>query len=150
MVETEEFFRKIRDVIETLIIEEHIDTFLFCGKNKFNYLCFHVATLLKQEYPHIRRIKANVGFPIIDGDFSEMNLEHYFDDVYYPSRYLNEKTMIYQGESLTERIDMSGFCISYSGESDDFMDELMQESDGMTIETATEYAKSKGARVIQI
>ena len=43
-------------MVERLIIEEEVDTFLFGSRSKFDELCHMVVTELKEKYPHIRRI----------------------------------------------------------------------------------------------
>ncbi len=119
MIETDRLLEAVRIAVEKLITEKDINTFLFSGKTKFDNLCFYIVSDLKMKYPHIRRIKANVGFPIIGGDFSNVILEDNYDDVYYPGRYLNEKDMIYRGQTEEEIIELSGFCIIYDMETDD-------------------------------
>ena len=48
--------QQVREIVERLIVEEGVDTFLFGSRSKFNELCHMVATELKEKYPHIRRI----------------------------------------------------------------------------------------------
>ena len=54
--QTEELKEKVREIVERLIIEEGVDTFLFGSRSKFDELCHMVVTELKEKYPHIQRI----------------------------------------------------------------------------------------------
>ena len=54
--QTEELKEKVREVVERLIVEEGVDTFLFGSRSKFDELCHMVVTELKEKYPHIQRI----------------------------------------------------------------------------------------------
>ena len=54
--QTEELKEKVREIVERLIIEEGVDTFLFGSRSKFDELCHMVVTEFKEKYPHIQRI----------------------------------------------------------------------------------------------
>ena len=54
--QTEELKEKVREIVERLIIEEGVDTFLFGSRSNFDELCHIVVTELKEKYPYIRRI----------------------------------------------------------------------------------------------
>ena len=54
--QTEELKVKVREVVERLIVEEGVDTFLFGSRSKFDELCHIVVTELKEKYSHIQRI----------------------------------------------------------------------------------------------
>ena len=54
--QTEELKVKVREVVERLIVEEGVDTFLFGSRSRFDELCHMVVTELKEKYPHIQRI----------------------------------------------------------------------------------------------
>lgn len=47
---------KIKNIVEKLIIENDVDTFLFGSKSKFNDYCLMVVGELKKKYPFIKRI----------------------------------------------------------------------------------------------
>ena len=53
--ETEELKNKLSEIIENLIVNENVDTFLFGSKSQFDDLCHKIVTELKEKYPHIRR-----------------------------------------------------------------------------------------------
>ena len=54
--QTEELKQKVQEIVERLIVEEGVDTFLFGSRSKFDELCHIVVTELKEKYPHIQRI----------------------------------------------------------------------------------------------
>ena len=54
--QTEELKQKVREIVERLIVEEGVDTFLFGSRSKFDELCHMVVTEVKEKYPHIQRI----------------------------------------------------------------------------------------------
>ena len=54
--QSEELKQKVKDIVERLIVEESVDTFLFGSRSNFDELCHIVVTGLKEKYPYIRRI----------------------------------------------------------------------------------------------
>lgn len=53
---TEELKQKVKEVIEDLIVNHNVLTFLFGSRSDFDYLCHLVVTKLKEKYPNIKRI----------------------------------------------------------------------------------------------
>ena len=64
--ETEELKSKICEIIEKLIVENSVDTFLFGSKSRFNDLCLELVTKIKEKHPHIKRIYVRAEYPNID------------------------------------------------------------------------------------
>ncbi len=52
---TEELKEKVKEVIEDLIVDHNVLTFLFGNRSDFDYLCHLVVTELKEKYPNIIR-----------------------------------------------------------------------------------------------
>ena len=52
---TEELKQKVKEVIEDLIVNHNVSTFLFGSRSDFDYLCHLVVTELKGKYPNIVR-----------------------------------------------------------------------------------------------
>jgi len=52
---TDELKEKLRVVIEHLITDESIDTFLFGSKSHFDALCYDIVTETKKKHPHIKK-----------------------------------------------------------------------------------------------
>jgi len=53
---TEELKQKVKEIIEDLIVNHNVLTFLFGSRSDFDYLCHLVVTELKEKYPNIKRI----------------------------------------------------------------------------------------------
>ena len=64
--EIEELKSKICEIIEKLIVENSVDTFLFGSKSRFNDLCLELVTKIKEKHPHIKRIYVRAEYPNID------------------------------------------------------------------------------------
>ena len=112
--ETEELKSKIYEIIEKLIVEKHIDTFLFGSKSRFNSLCLEVVTQIKEKYPHIKRVYVRAEYPYISQHYKNYLLEKY-EDTYYPKKILNSGRACYV-ERNYNMIDHSQFCIVYYDE----------------------------------
>lgn len=112
--ETEELKTKLHRIIERLITEEGIDTFLFGSKSRFDSLCLETVTKLKQKYPHIVRIYVRAEFPVISDRYKAYLLKSY-EDTYYPEKIVNAGRAVYV-ERNCEMIDKSKYCIIYYDE----------------------------------
>ena len=86
--ETEELKSKLNEIIEKLIVDEKVNTFLFGSKSRFNDLCYETVTQLKEKYPHVKRIYVRAEYPYISDDYKNYLLEFY-EDTYYPERIMN-------------------------------------------------------------
>lgn len=53
---TEELKRKVVKVIESLIVQDNVRTFLFGSRSAFDSLCNAIVGELKEKYPYIKRI----------------------------------------------------------------------------------------------
>ena len=62
---TDELIKKLEKIIEELITDKNVDTFLFGSKSQFNSLCLTVVTKLKEKHPHIRRIYVRAATPLL-------------------------------------------------------------------------------------
>ena len=112
--ETEELKLKLAAIIEKLIVEKQVDTFLFGSKSRFNSLCQETVTEIKEKYPHIKRIYVRAEYPYISEHYKKYLLESY-EDTYYPKKILNSGRASYV-ERNYEMIDNSHYCIVYYDE----------------------------------
>lgn len=112
--ETEELKSKLIEIIEKLIVDEKVDTFLFGSRSDFDDLCYDIITQLKEKYPHIKRIYVRAEYPFIDESYRNYILES-FEDTYYPERMENAGRASYV-ERNYEMIDKSKFAIVYYDE----------------------------------
>ena len=108
---TDELKEKLRVVIECLIVDENIDTFLFGSKSQFDDLCYDIVTEIKKKYPHIKRIFVRAEYPYIDESYEAYLLESY-EDSYFPKSVLGAGKASYVKRNC-EMIDNSRFCIVY-------------------------------------
>ncbi len=112
--ESNELQKRLYDVIEQLIAEEHVDTFLFGSKSRFNDLCLEAVTIIKEKYPHIKRVYVRAEFPFIDEQYKNYLLEQY-EDSYFPENILHVGKAVYIGRNC-EMIRQSQFFIVYYDE----------------------------------
>jgi len=53
---TEKLKQKVKEVVEELIVNHNVLTFLFGSRSNFDDLCFEIVCELKEQYPNIKRI----------------------------------------------------------------------------------------------
>ena len=107
-IETEQ---KLQEIIEKLITENGVDTFLFGSKSEFDKLCYLVVSKLRTKYSHIKRIYVRAEFPYVDNDYRAYLLEFY-EDTYYPKSLINSGRAVYV-ERNYKMIDNSYYCVVY-------------------------------------
>ena len=112
--ETEELKERLTEIIEKLIVDEKVDTFLFGSKSRFNSLCLELVTEIKEKYPHIKRIYVRAEYPDINEHYKNYLLESY-EDTYYPEHIICSGRAAYV-ERNYEMINKSKFCIVYYDE----------------------------------
>ena len=112
--ETEELKSKLKEIIEKLIVDEKVDTFLFGSKSRFNSLCQETVTEIKEKYPHIKRIYVRAEYPYINEQYTNYLLESY-EETYYPEHIIGSGRAAYV-ERNHEMIDKSHYCIVYYDE----------------------------------
>ena len=140
--ETEELRTKITELVETLITDEKVDTFLFGSKSQFDSLCLKLVTKLKEKYPHVKRIYVRAEFPYINDDYLNYLLKFY-DETYYPEKLHGAGRVAYVERNL-EMINNSKYCIVYYNE----QNAPTTRKSGTKI--ALDYAIKKGREVILI
>ena len=112
--ETEVLKTKLMEIIEKLIVDENVETFLFGSKSRFNSLCLELVTKIKEKYPHIKRIYVRAEYPYISEHYKDYLLESY-EDTYYPEHIIGSGKAAYV-ERNYEMIDNSQYCIVYYDE----------------------------------
>ena len=139
---TDELINRLKDIIEDLIVNKKIDTFLFGSKSEFDEICLKVVTELKNKYSRIKRIYVRAEFPYIDEKYESYLMTKY-DETYYPERLLNAGRAVYV-ERNYEMIDNSNYCICYYDEAY----KASNRNSGTKI--AYDYAVKKGVKMIVI
>ena len=140
--ETEELKSKLCEIIEKLICEKQVDTFLFGSKSRFNSLCHATVTQIKERYPHIKRIYVRAEYTNIDDTYKVYLLESY-DDTYLPEKIIGAGKAVYV-ERNCEMINKSRFCIFYYDEKNT----PITRKSGTKI--AFDYAVKKGKQIINL
>ena len=138
---TDELKEKLRVVIERLITDESIDTFLFGSKSQFDDLCWDIVTEIKKKYPHIKRIFVRAEYPYIDESYKAYLLESY-EDTYFPKSVLGAGKASYVKRNC-EMIDNSRFCIVY------YKEDYTPKSRKSGTKIAFTYAEKKKKNIIR-
>ena len=112
--ETAELKNRLYEIIENLIVNENVDTFLFGSKSEFDDLCHKIVTELKEKYPHIRRVYVRSAFQHIPDWYGDSLLNHY-EDTYFPEHMEKAGKASYV-ERNQEMINKSKFCVVYYDE----------------------------------
>ena len=109
--ETEELKHQLCVIIEKLIVEENVCTFLFGSKSRFDSLCLELVTKIKEKYPHIKRVYVRAEYEFINEHYKNYILKSY-ENTYYPKKIVGSGRAAYV-ERNYEMIDNSDFCIIY-------------------------------------
>ncbi len=109
IVISDKLYIRVRAIIEDLIINKKVEIFFFGSRSEFNDLCHQTVSILKEKYPHIKRIYVRAEFAVIDDDYADYLLR-YFEDTYYPQKLLRACKAAYVERNF-EMIDMSDFCV---------------------------------------
>ena len=140
--ETEELKSKLNEIIEKLIVDKNINTFLFGSKSRFNSLCLELVTAIKEKYPHINRVYVRAEYPYISEHYKNYLLESY-EDTYYPENIIGSGKAAYM-ERNYEMINKSHFCVVYYNE----QNAPATRKSGTKI--ALDYAIKQGKQIIKL
>lgn len=113
--ETDLLSKELYNVIEDLIINQNVNTFLFGSKSEFNSLCLKVVTKLREKYPYIKRVYVRSAFPDISDSYENYLLENY-EKTYFLEKMRGAGKASYV-ERNQEMINQSNFCVVYYDES---------------------------------
>ncbi len=138
--ETEELKTQLYEIIEKLIVNDNVDTFLFGSKSQFNSLCHRIVTKIKEKYPYIKRVYVRAEHPFISDSYKAYLLENY-EQTYYPEHIIGSGRATYVERNI-EMIDKSSFCIVY------FSEEYLPKNRKSGTGIALNYAKKKNKNVI--
>ena len=120
-----EIERILRILIEDLIVNNGVDTFLFGSRSDFNYLCLSIVTELKKKYPHIKRVGYSCRSECYYLESEREKWEKYYSEkqnkevhLYCVDEEYDHKTKYTAGKaSYVERnkamIDDSDLCVVY-------------------------------------
>lgn len=102
---------QIYALIEMLVVDKKVDTFLFGSKSRFNSLCYEIVTRIKEKYPHIQRVYVRAEFPVISNDYQKYLLEHY-EHSYYPESIVGAGKAVYIRRN-NSMIQNCQYCVFY-------------------------------------
>ncbi|MBR6796580.1 MAG: hypothetical protein IKM53_04430 [Clostridia bacterium] len=142
IIESEELTTMLYGVIERMILDEKVDTFLFGSKSRFNDLCFDLVTKIKEKHPHIRRIYVRAEYPYISKHYKDYLLKSY-EDTFYPEKILGSGKSVYIKRNR-EMIDNSRFCIVYYDE------KIAPANRKSGTKLALDYARKKGKYIVKL
>ncbi len=138
--DSEELRQKLYSIIEKLILEKQVDTFLLGSKSRFNSLCYEQITKIKEKYPHIKRIYVRAEFFHINESYKRYLLENY-EDTYYPEKIVGAGKAVYV-ERNYDMIDRSHYCIVY------YQEKLLPKNRKSGTKLALEFAVKKKKEII--
>lgn len=130
-------------IVETLIINENAEIFLFGSKSAFDKLCYEVVTKLREKYEDIRRIFVRAEYEFIGKDYREYLLSLY-EDTYFPTDVHGAGALSYikRNKSMIDKCDV---LITYCNK-----DYMPRKSTGSGTRIAVNYALSKKKRIINL
>ncbi len=138
--ETQELKTTLYETIESLIIKEKVNTFLFGSKSQFNDLCLALVTEIKEKYPHIKRVYMRAEYPDINDDYKAYLLTDY-EETYFPQKIMEAGKASYV-ERNQEMIKKSHFCLFY------YNKETIPLNRKSGTEVALTYAKKQNKNII--
>ena len=106
---------RVRAVVEDLVKNNGVDTFLFGSRSEFNDLCYAVVSEIKEKYPQIKRIYVRGEFQYIYDIHKDEYFMKGYEDSYLPKRCEIASRASYV-ERNTEMIDNSNYCVFYYDE----------------------------------
>ena len=139
--ETEILRIRLSEIIENLIVNKKVETFLFGSKSQFNSLCLETVTEIKEKYPDIKRVYVRSRYPHIDDCYRDYLLTFY-DETYYPENVKGSRAVYV--ERNREMIKQSSFCVFYYNE----LNAPKRRKSGTKI--ALDYAIRQGKEIINI
>ena len=121
----DELKNKLKCVIEDLIVNKNVTTFLFGSKSEFDSLCHSIVCDLKEKYPNIKRVSYTCGsescilerererWEKIHSNFfrQKINLLCFDEEVEHKTKYYAGKAGYIERNNAM--IDDSNYCIFY-------------------------------------
>ena len=85
---------QLKKILETLIVGQNADTFLFGSRSKFNDICYRAVTELKVRFPHIRRIYIRAEYEYISDTYREY-LHTQYEESFFPPEISHAGSKVY-------------------------------------------------------
>ena len=151
------FIEKITCLIEGLIVDKQVSTFIFGSKSNFDTLCLNIVSTLKNKYPYISKIcylcsheeafleEQRESFSAIYSIVIKKNLLTFDKKIYVETAY-GKMAYIKRNQKM---IDDSNFCVFYYDEN-----QYSENKDISIPKSGTHlaflYAKSKNKNIINV
>ena len=139
---------RLYKIIEDLIVNKNVITFLFGSKSDFDKLCLDVVTKLKEKNPHINRVYVRAEFQHIDDDYKAYLLQRY-EETYYPESISGSGRAVYV-ERNQIMIESSNICIVYYDENYHPQQRKNNNTTKSGTKIAYEYANKKNKEIINL
>lgn len=106
-----ELYGFISNLLEILINDQDVDTFIFGSKSNFNDICYDVVSDLLNQYKFIKRVYLRAAYKYINDDY-EKYLLSFYEATEYPNKVDNAGALSYikRNEAM---IDMSDLVLVY-------------------------------------
>ena len=123
--ENKEIIDNLEKLIESLIVNYNVNSFLFGSRSKFDDLCHNIVYNLKQKYPHIKTviyICPSEGYVLTEkkDEYEKLYNSYFKRDIKiipYDEVYKHKNWLISGRASYIERnyamIDNSDYCVFY-------------------------------------
>lgn len=135
--DTVELRQKVEKIVEKLITDKNVDTFLFGSKSAFNSLCYEIVTEKKKKHSQIKRIFVRAEYPDVP-EWYEKYLLQFYEESYYPENVRGAGRASYIKRNR-EMIDKSEYCIIH------FCESIKPKNRKSGTEIALKYAESRTA-----
>ena len=125
---TDELKREVHDYVESLIVNENVQAFLFGSNSEFDYFCNDIIKELKEKYPFIKRVGYTCLNEAVMLESDRVKWEKVLSDAYkhevhlfcvdeehsYRTRYVSGKAAYVERNQAM--IDDSEYCLFYYNE----------------------------------
>ena len=139
---------KLYNIIQALIVEKNINTFLFGSKSQFDDLCYQIVSELKINYPYLKRIYVRAQSPYINDNYKSYLLKSY-EDTYYPNNLIKSGRFAYIKRNY-EMINESEYCVIYFDKNYIPTKKSSSHQSGSGTKIAYDYALKNQRKIINI
>lgn len=150
---SDSLIKRLKILIESLIVCENVCMFLFGSNSQFNDLCLEIVTNLQKKYPHIKTIayecKSEIFFLKKYKEYYQKIMSNFYNkrvDIMTVDEKIDHKTKFTAGKaSYVERnqamIDSSHFCVFY------YNQEYLPQKRKHTIKHSSLYQPQSGTKL---
>lgn len=106
----DEVIEKLKVVIENLIVNRNVTSFLFGSNSIFDSICYKVTSDLKDKYPFIKRTYVRCDYQEYP-EFYQEHINKLYEESYFPERVLNagKKRYVLRNQDMIDNSDIMVF-----------------------------------------